>query len=87
MSICFMMAAWGWLPRKPAPAGLAPETMLPEPGATEDCMGPVVRGSPTGCCSWEVRKRRECSNSTFKGKHGGRGMGQRLWLVDLRGPE
>ena len=54
-----MRTVWGWLPRKPGPAGPAPETMPPEPGGTEDCMGPVLRGSPTGCCSWEDRERRE----------------------------
>lgn len=75
MSICFMMAAWGWLPRKPGPAGPAPDTMPPEPGGTEDCMGPVVRGSPTGCCSWEDRKTRECTDFISERKHGAESRG------------
>lgn len=70
-----MMVVWGWLFRKSVFAGLVFEIMLFEFGVTEDCMGFVVRGSLIGCCFWEVRKRRECSNFIFKGKYGGRGMG------------
>lgn len=74
-----MMAACGWLPRKPGPAPLAADTMPPEPGATEDCMGPVVRGSPTGCCSWGDRKTKECTDFITERKHGAEAL--------ARGPE
>lgn len=85
-----MMAAWGWLPRKPGPAGLAPETMPPEPGGTEDCMGPVVRESPTGCCSWEDKRERDegilhGDSLPFEGKPLEKGIGAEVPAYGLEG--
>lgn len=66
------------------PAGLAPETMLPEPGAIEGCMGPVVRGSPTGCCSWGARRGGDAviprGHSLSCGEEEGKGSG--LWVSE-----
>lgn len=57
ISICFMMAACGWFPRK-GPPELVPVTTLLEPGGTEGCIGAVVRDNPTWCCSCTNTERR-----------------------------
>jgi len=67
ISICFMMAAWGWFPRK-GPPELVPVTTLLEPGGTEGCIGPVVRDKPTWCCSCAKRERRPRYSGCSMGK-------------------
>ena len=91
MSICFMRTVWGWLPRKPGPAGPAPETMPPEPGGTEDCMGPVLRGKPhwvlllggQGEKGREERKEVNVVTSHLNESTGGWGMGYSLPMGSL----